>query len=340
MALLPRLSSLWRNLFHKARKEQELAEEIDAYLEMLIGQKVNEGLDPADARRAALIELGGKEQIKEQVWEARMGHQLETLWQDLRYGLQTLRRNPSITVVAVLSLALGIGANTAIFSLMDAVLLKTLPVKNSEQLFFLEKAGVPVNHNGLSQAFFEQSRAQRETLAGVCAFANSLRVNAVVDGQAEVAQAQQVSGGFFVMLGVNALLGRILTENDDKIPGGHPVVVISYNYWQRRFGRDPGVVGKSVAVNGHPFTIIGVTPPDFFGVKVGESLDLWAPAMMHAQLNPGRSIEAEYFNNPLPNVLARLKPGVSEQQARAALTQLLQQSLSADGGSKLSLERR
>src|SRR5262245_40305869 len=339
MALLPRLSSLWRNLFHKARKEQELAEEIDAYLEMLIGQKVNEGLDPADARRAALIELGGKEQIKEQVWEARMGHQLETLWQDLRYGLQTLRRNPSITVVAVLSLALGIGANTAIFSLMDAVLLKTLPVKNSEQLFFLEKVGVPVNHNGLSQAFFEQSRAQRETLAGVCAFANSLRVNAVVDGQAEVAQAQQVSGDFFVTLGVNALLGRILTENDDKIPGGHPVVVISYNYWQRRFGRDPGIVGKPVAVNGRPFTIIGVTPPDFFGVLVGESPDLWAPVMMYERLNPGRSIE-QSLNDSLFKVLARLEPEVSERQARAALTQLLQQSLTAEGGANLSPDKR
>ena len=341
MPLLPRLSSLWRNLFRRARKEQELTEEIDAYLEMLIEQKINEGLNPAEARRAALIEFGGREQAKEKVRDAIVGHQLETFWQDLRYGLRALGRNPAFAAVAVLSLALGIGANTAIFSLMDAVLLKMLPVKNPEQLFFLEKAGVPPRpkrFSNLSHAFFEQSRAQRETLAGVCAFAYSLRVNAVVDGQAEVAQAQQVSGDFFATLGVNALLGRNFTEDDDKVPGGHPVVVISYNYWQRRFGRDPEVVGKSVALNGHPFTIIGVTPPDFFGVMVGESPDLWAPAMMFAQLNPGRSIE-EYFNNPLHNVLARLKPGVSEQQTRAALTNLLQQSLMAED-SQLSPERR
>jgi predicted permease len=309
---------------------------------MLIEQKMKDGLDPAGARRAALIELGGREQVKEKVREARTGHELEILWQDLRYGLRTLGRNPGFAAVAALSLALGIGANTAIFSLMDAVLLKTLPVKNPEQLFFLERAGVPPSpkrFSNLSHAFFEQSRAQRETLAGVCAFAYSLRVNAVVDGQAEVAQAQQVSGGFFATLGVNSILGRTLTEDDDKVPGGHPVAVISYNYWQRRFARDPAIVGKSVAVNGHPFTIIGVTPQDFFGVMVGESPDLWAPAMMFAQLNPGRSIE-EYFNTPLHNVLARLKPGVSEQQTRAALTNLLQQSLMAEGGAQLSPERR
>src|SRR5262245_21724898 len=292
MPLLSRLSSLWRNLFHKARKEEELTEEIDAYLDMLVEQKINAGLAPAEARREALIELGGREQVKEKVREARAGHQIETLWRDLRYGLQTLRRNPGFTAVAALSLTLGIGANTAVFSLMDTVLLKMLPVKNPEQLVFLEMESVPnvdkVGSN-LSYAFFEQLRARREAIAGVCSFSSSLRDNVVVDGQAEVAQAQRVSGGFFATLGVGALLGRTLTEDDDKIPGGHPVSVISYNYWQRRFARDPAVVGKIVSVNGHPFTLIGVTPPDFFGVLVGESPDVWATVMMYEQLNPGRS---------------------------------------------------
>src|SRR5262245_48221477 len=323
MPLLRGLSSLWRNLFRKARKDQELTEEIDAYLEMLVEQKINDGLDPAEARRAALIELGGKEQLKEKVLDVRVGHQFETLWQDLRYGLRTLGRNPAFAAVAVLSLALGIGANTAIFSLMDAVLLKMLPVKNPEQLVFLERGGGPPSpkrSSNLTYPFFEQLRAQNEALAGVCTFVGGL-VNVMADGQAEVAQGQRVSGGFFTTLGVGALLGRTISEEDDKVPGAHPVVVISHHYWRRRFASDPAIVGKRIALNGHPFTIIGVTPPDFFGVTVGEAPALWAPMMMSAQLTPGLSIE-QYFNGPLPHVLARLKPGVTEQQARATLTEL------------------
>ncbi|HKC88236.1 MAG TPA: FtsX-like permease family protein, partial [Blastocatellia bacterium] len=148
-----------------------------------------------------------------------------------------------------------------------------------------------------------------------------------------------VFGGFFATLGVNALLGRTITEGDDNIPGGHLVAVISYNYWQRRFARDPAIVGKSVALNGHPFTIIGVTPPDFFGVTVGESPDLWAPAMMTAQLYLGDSIE-QYFNHSLEFVLARLKPEVTEQQARAVFTGVLQRTLAAPNGSQMSPEER
>ena len=266
----------------------------------------------------------------------------DEMFQDLRYGARMLLKNKAFTFVAVLSLALGIGANTAIFSLLDAVLLKMLPVKTPEQLVFLERSGVPQGpkrSSNLSYAFFEQLRAQHEALAGVCTFASSPRVNVAVDGQAEVADVQRVSGSFFALLGVNALLGRTITEEDDKVPGGHPVVVISHHYWQRRFARDPAIVGKTIVVNGHPFTIIGVTPPDFFGVTVGEAPALWAPTMMYAQIMPGSSIE-EFFNNPLQFVLARLMPEVTEQQASAVLTGLLQQSLLGERSSQLSLEKQ
>jgi predicted permease len=266
----------------------------------------------------------------------------DEMFQDLRYGARMLLKNKAFTAVAVFSLALGIGANTAIFSLMDAALLKMLPVKNPEQLVFLERVGITSNFkrtSELSYAFFEQLRAQREVLAGVCTIVGNPRVNVVVDGQAEVADVQMVSGGFYAVLGVNAILGRTIAEDDDQVPGGHPVAVISHHYWQRRFARDPAIVGKSIAVNGHPFTIIGVTPFDFFGVTVGEAPDLWVPTMMYAQLRPGGSI-ADYFKYPLWQVLARLNPGVTEQQASAVLTGLFQQSLAAASGSRQSSEEQ
>jgi len=129
-----------------------------------------------------------------------------------------------------------------------------LPVKNPEQLVFLERGDVPPGpQRSLSYAFFEQARAQHETLAGVCTFVTNPRVNVVLDAQAEVAKAQQVTGSFFAVLGVNALLGRTITEEDDKVPGAHPVVVISYRYWQRRFASDPAIVGQIIVLNGHPY---------------------------------------------------------------------------------------
>jgi len=262
------------------------------------------------------------------------------MFQDLRFGARMLLKHKGFTLVAALSLALGIGANTAIFSLIDAVLMKMLPVQHPEQLVFLEKSGdlsSGKRRSDLPYDFFERLQRQSETLAGVCTFSNRLPLNVLVGDQGEVAQTQQVSGSFFAVLGVNAIMGRTFTDDDDKVPGGHPVAVISYNYWQRRFARDPAVVGKAISVTGYPFTIIGVTPPEFFGVTVDDAPDLWVPMMMRAQILPGESIE-DYFNNPLSFVLGRLKPEVTERQASASLTNLLQRSLLVEAGSQLSPE--
>jgi hypothetical protein len=179
------------------------------------------------------------------------GIRMESFIQDLRFGARTLLKSKGFTAVAVLSLALGIGANTAIFSLLDAVLLKMLPVKNPEQLVFLETDGgssTGKRRSDLSYDFYQRLRQRTETLAGVCTFSNRAPLNVLVGDQAEVAQVQQVSGGYFAVLGVNAITGRTLADEDDKIPGGHPVAVISYNYWQRRFARDPAIVGKALVI--------------------------------------------------------------------------------------------
>src|SRR5262249_10943269 len=150
--------------------------------------------------------------------------------------------------------------------------LKMLPVRNPAELFFLEKSGVSVTTKGarnLSYSLFSKIRERSDLFAGVCALGAFPRVNIAIDGQAEIAHLQPVSGSFYTVLGVSALLGRTINDDDDSAPGQHPVVVISHRYWQRRFASDPAVVGRKIALNGHPFTIIGVTPPEFFGVTVG-----------------------------------------------------------------------
>ncbi len=194
MPLLPRLTSLWRNLFRKTRKNQELTEEIDAYLEMLIELKIKEGLARAEARRAALIELGGREQVKEKVREARAGYHLEILSQDLRYALRMLGRNPGFAAVAVLTLGLGIGANTAIFSLIDAVLLKRLPVKQPERLVLLRHADSRATVTPFGYHTYKQFRDQNQVFSGLLAY-HPLRLTVSVDGQPEPAVAGQLVSG-------------------------------------------------------------------------------------------------------------------------------------------------
>jgi len=312
MPLLPRLSSLWRNLFLKSRTEQELTEEIDAYLEMLIELKIKEGLNPEDARRAALIELGGKEQVKEKVREARVGHQLETLWQDLRYGARMLLKAPNYTLIVVMTLGLGIGANTAIFTLINVVMLKSLPVSRPDELVALTlNAGeASKGQPSFSQPLWEQIRDHQDVFAGVFAY-GSTGVDLGAGGETRPAAVGLVSGGFFSTLGVRPVIGRTLTDADDQ-RGCAPVAVITHSFWQSEFGGGQDAVGKSVDLNGRPFRIVGVTAPAFFGVEVGYYAPIWAPQCAGTIIRPGG-----YSGGGL--VMGRLKPGVTLEQSRARL---------------------
>jgi predicted permease len=276
------------------------------------------------------------------VREARIQSQNKTggivmgsLLLDLRYGARMLMKSKGFTAVAVLSLALGIGANTALFSVIDAVLLKTLPVKKPGELVLFNwlcgprglSYGIRGNisadpasglrtSTSFSYLTFERFRDNNQTLSDVFAFASLSQLNVSVDGQPEIASGQLVTGGYYSGLGVRAILGRTLTADDDQ-PGASPVVVITHRYWQRRFGSDPEVVGKTINVNNVPFTIIGVTPREFFGtLQVGESADLSIPFSTQPQVTPHESD----LNGPWfwwLQIMGRLNPGVTAQQAAA-----------------------
>jgi len=252
------------------------------------------------------------------------------LSQDLRFAFRTFRKSPVFVAVAVLSLALGIGANTAIFTLVDQVLLRLLPVKNPEQLVLLRGRG---NHYGsnygrytLSFPMYEDFRDHNEVFSGMfCRWDTAFSISA--DGKTERVYGEAVSGTFFPVLGVGAALGRVLTPDDDRTPGGHPVAVISYRYWLARFGSDPGVIGKKIMINGYPFTIIGVSQAGFEGLDPTVSPSVRVPVMMKAQLDPQGFYNLKDRRGRWVNVFGRMKPGVTMAQAKAALQPFFHQML-------------
>src|SRR5262249_43691183 len=259
-----------RSLFRRARVERELDEELQYHLERQIEENLAKGMTAEEARYAALRAMGGVERRKEECRDMRRVRLIEDLIQDLRYGLRTLRKSPGFTAVAALSLALGIGANMAIFSLVDAVLLKMLPVKSPEQLVAIESFNQRGERSKIfSYPIFEQLRDRSQVFTGVLAAeddTNSVEmVGPEPGGRTEQAEVQLVSGEYFQVLGVRAVAGRLLTAADNQKPGAHPVAALSYGFWRRRFAGDVSVIGQSITLKGQPFTIIGVTQPGFFG---------------------------------------------------------------------------
>ncbi len=259
---------------------------------------------------------------------------MNAVLQDLKYGLRMLVKNPAFTAVAVLTLALGIGANTAIFSLLDAVMLRELPVQNPSQLVLFGEGRSAGSTDDLgstdlySYPFYRAMREKNQVFSDVGAMLSILfgGMHGAVGGSAnlEPMNVQLVSGTYFSVLGVKPILGRAFTEAEDEPAGGHPVAIVSYSWWERRFGRDPVVVGKTVKLGSAVYTIIGVTPPEFFGTKVGESPDLWIPLSMDKQVSPGwNGLDNRWFQSLY--ILARLKPGVSREQAQANVNVLARQ---------------
>jgi len=316
MPLMPRLYSLRRNLLQRERVERELAEEIEACLEMLVQAKVAEGLGPEEARRAALIELGGVEQVKESVREVRVGHFFRTVWQDFRYGVRWLRRSPGFTAVAVLTIALGVGANTAIFSVVNAALLRPLPYNDPSGLVLLWGAdrATGAERGQVSATDAADWRAQARSFEAVATYGDWRPLLAEGSGEPERLPAAQVGDGYFDVMKGQPLLGRtFLPEEQDD--GKDFVVVLGHGLWQRRFGGDPSIVGRAVRLNGRPHTIVGVMPPDFTSLPAGllhEPAELYRPVAE-------QPAEAERGSRHL-RAIARLKPGVTLEHAQAEMT--------------------
>ena len=275
---------------------------------------------------------------------------METLLQDLRYGFRMLRMSPSFTVVAVLTLALGIGANTAVFSVIDAIMLKMLPVSQPEQLVTVgSPARVDSTSNGtprldlFSYPLYRELRDHNEVFSGVFASSSLGKLKARLDGQSadesDQPRGRIVTGNYFQVLGVPAMIGRTFTAQEDGARGGDPVIVISYGYWKRRFGLDPGVLGKTIRLNNYPFTIIGVASQKFSGEVVDVANDVWVPMMMQSQVMPGR----EYLDTPNTSwlqVMGRLKPSISLAQAKLNLNAVFRQALAGPYGATLSTDDR
>ena len=233
--MLSQLRSLWRNLVHRDRVDGDLDEEVRAVFAILVDEKTRAGLSLEQARRAATIELGREASITQQVRDARAGASVDAVMQDVRYGARTLRANPGFTLVVVLSLAAGIGANSAIFSIANAMLLKTVPVSDPEHLFVARFQSRVPSTPRVSYQFFEQLRAGFPTPAGLAVMSRVARMQLSSDGEPQGAAVQLVSGEFFGVLKLAPQLGRVLTPDDNRTLGGHPVTMISDAFWRRRF---------------------------------------------------------------------------------------------------------
>jgi putative ABC transport system permease protein len=328
-----------RSLFKRSAADSELDEELQFHLEQRTKEFIAGGLSEKEARFAALREFRGVEQAKEACRDERKINWLQDLAQDLRYGVRMLRKTPGFTAVAIFTLALGIGANTAIFSLIDAVMLKMLPVQNPEQLVQLVRTRPNPNRPSdpsFSNPVWQEIRDRQDIFSGIFASSDTT-FDLSHGGVAHSVKGLYASGEFFNTLGVRPAAGRVLTSSDD-VRGCPGAAVLSYGFWQEHYGGAPNAVGSRISLNRHSFLIVGVAPPEFFGITVGQHFDVALPICAEAIIPlGGESSGQELLDRPSAqwlSVMARLKPGISVGQANGRLQVLgaavFKATLSAD----------
>jgi predicted permease len=313
-----------RGLFGRSRRESELDAELQAHLEALAEENIRRGMTPEEARHAARREFGGVEQAKELYRERRGLPLLETFLQDIRFGTRMLVKNPGFTIVAILTLALGIGANTAIFSVVKAVLMRPLPFKDPSRLVRVNESVVHGGRSPVAYPNYLDWRARNRVFQEMAAYGNCELIISGKDMSDRV-DCEQVSDTYFPLLGVSAVLGRTFTPEENAVPSKHAVALIGYGLWQRRFGSDLQILGKPIRLNDYEFTIIGVLPKGFLGYS--DSAEVWIPMMMRDAAWP-QVAQYDYLHTRdihFHKVLARLKPGVSLLNAQAEMETIAQQ---------------
>ncbi|KAA6457628.1 ABC transporter permease [Acidobacteria bacterium AB60] len=338
-------------MWGRKRSDADFAEEIKAHLELEAEELRREGVNAEEAQWKARQAFGNVARAQERFHLMGRWVRLEKLWRDVRFGMRSLAQSPGFTVTAVLTLALGVGANTAVFSVMNAVLLRSLPVADAERVVYLRTSGAPRgtgtidSNQTFSYPVYDELRRQSKGLAAVMAYVplSASKVGVRIGSQPEEAEGDMVSGSYFSGLGVKLPLGRGLTEEDEQTHGA--VAVLSYNYWTRRFARDPHVLGQTLYVNGVGITIVGVAGEGFEGTEPGGSTDFWIPLQSRAELNAwGSPLEdgKAYLANPTwwcLRLVARLAPGVTRARALAQVQPVFQRAAYVGLGKPTAGER-
>ncbi|MCL4850340.1 MAG: ABC transporter permease, partial [Bryobacteraceae bacterium] len=298
----------------RAGDDRNFDAEIESHIALEADRLVAEGMSPSEAHAAARRAFGNVTRVRETYYESHRWLWLTCLGRDLRYGLRLLRKSPALTVAAILTISLGVGASTAVFRLVDAVLLRPLAVQTPQQLVFIDSAGAASPSTTPPYPCLASLPDRTGSFAGLAVFAtDEMRVE--IDGKPEPVFGQVASANYFELLGVNPALGRFMDGRDGKL--NPPIAVIGNRYWQRRFNRDPGVLGKSIIVDDRIYTIAGVTPPEFSGLEAGRQVDVTIPIDTSGRIQT-------YAGPWWFDVIARLKPGVPASSAQAAANVVFQ----------------
>lgn len=309
-----------RALFKRSQIESELDEELRLHIDRQVETYVTAGMARHDAERRAQLEFGGLDQLKEEYRDALGVRLLDDLWRDVCYAVRTLRRSPGFAATAIISIALGVGANTVVFSVVNALVLKPLPISDPDRVVFVQRVGPFVSH---SFPAYRDMRDRNVTFEGLAGYRITM-MEVEANDSATHEWGYLATGNYFDLLGVTPAVGRFFHQGEDVVPGASAYAVLSYDYWRTRFGGSTSVIGTTIRINRLPYTVLGVAPPGFYGTEIFYRPNIWVPVSMQAQIEVGNPW-LENRNTSNTWVIGRLKPDVSVGQAESNLNAISRQ---------------